>query len=331
MDNGQFLIDPVTWLENEYMPVFQTSKPSLYRRIGREVEYDPNSLLQIIESTTTHIPQGDVIPLDSLQITIDTKFISYPQFMIQNRLTENVIAQPTVFTNENILFDNVYIDITRQNLSIWARQRMFQELIRENDFFEPYNKVLYDMPYAASFREQEWYLCAETMRNFNPLKYKNLDTILKTSTIIRSVPIDQIIAAVLSDVANASGISLYHEFVLPYELILQKPNPRTIQKKIYEMCARVYQFVKEPRNKQFLLSDKTNCMILWLTLPHIGGSQIVCAELDFVVFALSVVLIAGRFPTDEEWIGRQNANERPGEWDPTYKDPPTTITFVEPV
>lgn len=330
MDQGQASIDPFNWLENQYNAVLQTGRISTYRSIAREVQYDPTSVLQIEESESTHVPQGQLVQLDPVVMTIEPKFMSYNPFLFPSRLYENIEAQPRVFMNNNVLFDLTYSDITELNLALWARTRVTQELIRESEKYTIYSKIEYEFPQESTFRQQEWILCAEAVRNFNPLRFKELDLCLKTMRLSNVVNVGQIQAIILGVLA-AYGMNFYAQFIQQYEMALLNPNPKSIQNTINTLANNLYVFVRKPSNTQLLVSQKLNCMILWLTIPHISGSNIMCPKLDYITFALAIIIVQDRIPKDEEWIARQNKNPMPGIQDPTYYIVPTSVDFLEPL
>jgi len=284
MDQGQALINPYNWLDENDHPVILRNQLCVNKTIQREVSYDTQSLLQINESSTTHIPQGQLVSLAPLRIQIQPKHIVYDQFMVENRLTENASAQHIVRTTD-LLYDDLFEDIKDWELSLWSRSRIVRDILRASSRYSMFAKKMYKIPMNTSVRDQEWILCAETMRNYNPVKYLKLDNIMKYQNFTETNRLE-----ILNVIGIDQKYNLYNRLISPYD------NSGSTD----EMVLNLFTFLHNPENEPILINSELDCLILWLLIPKSNLNSM----LNHCLFILSILVLQKRLPSDKEWMKR---------------------------
>jgi len=328
MDQGQALLYPVAWLDDKDQAVLCRNNVSDYRVIEREVEYDPMSLLQINESSSTHIPQGNLVPQAPLRLTIADKFISYEPFMRLNRLFSCEASAPIVVQNRDSLFRSVRDDISKWKLSLWSRVRHPQELIRISPQFKLWDRFDYEYIPSSTFRQQEWLLCAETLRNFDPIQFSYIDKLVVNMHHNEQFRLDEFKGVIIGSLYR-SRVNLYHRFIDQHETDLQNGN--NIEGIINKIGDDLSQYIRVYENQAALIDDPLNTLVLWLLLPHVGGNPFKSVSLEYCFFVLSIMLTQHRFPKDDEFKIRQihaNPFNRKPYQDPTYGIPPTSNDYI---
>lgn len=300
-DQGQYSIGPWNWIEESNDPTLPRNETAMYRKMATNVEFDAASQLQIEFSSTTHVPQSGLAPTGALTLTLDDRFISYDMFLFKSPLDDEINAMGVVGDFLFPMWNDMSQSLANANLLLWSRNRITTEIIRASQQYESFTIIQYNIPQAASFRDQIWALCAETLRNYDPQAYKRFDNILiRPQGQSKKINQSQIRNEVLKSIASYKN-NFYNQYIAQYEGRL---NAGTLGLNIQELGQKLLQFVRNPNNHLEIISNTLNTLILWLTAPHVESVGLSTPELDYCMFVLAVAVIYKRIPTDEEWMQR---------------------------
>lgn len=196
-DQGQYSNNLYHQIDDEGRPIMVLNEPPFLYRIPRDAEFNPITLLQVVESDWTHIGQEKVWSQEPLNMTIDPKRVVYPPFMIERPY----YIEPTTQT-ESLLFNYGTGNFSAQTMSnsLFSKDLGMMAAIRANTTFV--GKPLVNLPHNkpdATLRLQSQAYALQSLMDYNPMdvhiktlyiKYQNAD--LNDNTfmeILRPLPL----------------------------------------------------------------------------------------------------------------------------------------------
>lgn len=300
-DQGQASIGMWNMLEDGNTPTLPRNEIATFRKIHTPVDYDAGSQLQIEFSSTTHIPQGCIVPDSPLRLTLDEKFITYDPFLWRSTANEQIDSMETISDFLFPMFNDMNNNLNNANLVLWSRNRSAQEVVRSSPQYATFTVIEYKWPATASQREQVWVLCAETLRNFDPKSFRDYDGMIETQYNKNRINIDDIRNFMISKMQVKDNY--YLRFIKNSEIYLNTVSNQAVSQ-LQVISQNIINYVRNPNNHIELLSNPLNILVLWLTAPHVGVVGLSDTDMDYCMFVLAIAVLYKRIPTYEEWNKR---------------------------
>ena len=295
---GQYLGSLYNQVTAQGELVLEREDDSKFFVILREVDFNPASIVQIEQAEWSHVPQSRLL-MDSVQPLIIDK-----QFQLNEPI---MIAEPEFIDPHSAgSFHSLTQTITPQSMmsqtgmeySLWSKDCALPMVVRlfPNDAGRAKLSIPPNPRANYNMRQSTWLWCFETLLNYNPTK---LYGHLFFNVLQENIPLERCQQEIQNFAEHFFGISkkydLYTQLIARYESQLST----MVSKSIYAEVARNVSQQMQATPQMFL--NRTQCLILWLLMPHPSSPDQVDKTWHYVMFTLAFYVRRLRMPNAEEF------------------------------
>ena len=311
-DQGQYLTSLYNWVTPTGELVIKREEKDTFYVIQREVDFDPHSVIQVIDAEWSHVPQSRLI-MDSVSPLIlrperqlnEPIFVQEPEYEDSGVTGTVATLTPTVTPLSNDL------NMQKKLFQLWSRFLEPMYILRkfQYDSSKPKLMVQPNITSNLTTRQQIWILAFETLLNYMPtLASVSIYTQLRTTVDIAQC--QQGIQEVAQVMGIAGSDNLYTQLLASSEGTFWSPNSTTVFSSAAQIVANYMQ------SNPNLFTNRDQNLILWLLMPHPTSITQVDRVWHYVMFTLAYQVRNGRQPTNTEfetyWSGVVQSNDFEG-------------------
>ena len=305
---GQYLTSLYNWVEPDGELIIPRETKEEWFVIKRETEYDPTSQLQVIDCEWTLPPQSRLIQQEGASIILNAKcqmnepiMIQEPEYIDSGTAGKAIVLSD--LSNPTMNMENI-----KAFYNLWSRYLDATKVVRyqANDAARAVIRISQNNSANLSFRQNTWLLAFETLLNYHPSKFMGSTILLTLQTEVNIMICQQNIVPWAQALGIAPGTDLYSQLLKPFEteMMTSLPSLQMHQK----IAQHVLRYMQE---KPTMFLDRSQCLILWLTMPHPTVGTQVDRTWHFVMFNLAYFVRNNRTPANSEfdsyWLAQQNS------------------------